>query len=128
MLRRHGDETLKLPGGFYRAMGRADDTMNLGGIKISSIELERVIDTHDAIYESAAIGVQPEGEGAEQLVLFVTLNYEADLDELQRDLRKMIASQLNPLFKISDLVVAESLPRTASNKIMRRELRAEYNA
>lgn len=33
-LRRHGDEVARLPGGFYRALGRADDTMNLGGIKV----------------------------------------------------------------------------------------------
>ena len=32
-LRRHGDEVERLPGGYYRALGRCDDTMNLGGIK-----------------------------------------------------------------------------------------------
>jgi len=33
-LRRHGDEVEALPGGYYRALGRCDDTMNLGGIKV----------------------------------------------------------------------------------------------
>lgn len=33
-LRRHGDIVERLVGGFYRAHGRADDTMNLGGIKV----------------------------------------------------------------------------------------------
>lgn len=33
-LRRHGDEIQALPGGFVRALGRCDDTMNLGGIKV----------------------------------------------------------------------------------------------
>lgn len=33
-LRRHGDEVERLPGGFYVAHGRCDDTMNLGGIKV----------------------------------------------------------------------------------------------
>ena len=33
-LRRHGDEFERLPGGYYRALGRCDDTMNLGGIKV----------------------------------------------------------------------------------------------
>ncbi len=33
LLRRHGDEVERLPGGYYRALGRCDDTMNLGGIK-----------------------------------------------------------------------------------------------
>ena len=33
-LRRHGDEMERLPNGYYVAHGRADDTMNLGGIKV----------------------------------------------------------------------------------------------
>lgn len=33
-LRRHGDEFERLPNGYYRALGRCDDTMNLGGIKV----------------------------------------------------------------------------------------------
>lgn len=125
-LRRHGDQTLRMYKGFYRAQGRADDTMNLGGIKISSLELERVIDSHEAVYESAAIAVQPEGEGAEQLVVFAVLDQEISPDTLRQDLKKMIAGQLNPLFKIYDLIITDDLPRTASNKLMRRTLRARY--
>jgi hypothetical protein len=33
-LRRHGDEVERLAGGYYRALGRTDDTMNLAGIKV----------------------------------------------------------------------------------------------
>jgi len=126
VLRRHGDQLARLPGGFYRAQGRADDTMNLGGIKVSSLELERVMDHHQAVSESAAVAVQPGGEGAEQLVVFAVLADETDPDALTADLRRRIASELNPLFKIHHLVVVEALPRTASNKLMRRRLRAEY--
>ena len=43
MLRRHGDQFEALPGGYFRAQGRADDTMNLGGIKVSSAEIERAV-------------------------------------------------------------------------------------
>jgi hypothetical protein len=39
-LRRHGDEVQALPGGYYRALGRCDDTMNLGGIKVRRAQLE----------------------------------------------------------------------------------------
>ena len=35
-LRRHGDAFERLPGGAYRALGRLDDTMNLGGIKVGA--------------------------------------------------------------------------------------------
>jgi acetyl-CoA synthetase len=126
-LRRHGDQIARLPGGFYRAQGRADDTMNLGGIKVSSLELERVLEHHPAVYEVAAVAVQPDGEGAEKLVVFAVLSDDVEKDDLQRELRKTLAKDLNPLFKLHDLVIVDSLPRTASNKLMRRALRAQYN-
>ncbi len=71
VLRRHGDNTQRLHHGYFRAQGRADDGMNLGGIKVSPLELEQIVDGHPAVYESAAVAVQPEGEGVERLVIFI---------------------------------------------------------
>ena len=73
VLRRHGDHTQRLHHGYFRSQGRADDGMNLGGIMVSPLELERIIDGHPAVYESAAVAMQPEGEGAERLVVFIVL-------------------------------------------------------
>jgi acetyl-CoA synthetase len=126
-LRRHGDQVARLPGGFFRAQGRADDTMNLGGIKVSSLELERVLAHHSAVSEIAAVAVQPEGEGAEKLVVFAVATGAVERASLRRELGALLASELNPLFKIHDLVVVDALPRTASGKLMRRELRARYD-
>ena len=125
-LRRHGDQLERLPRGYYRAHGRADDTMNLGGIKVSSVELENLFDRHEAISESAAVAVQPEGEGADRLVVFAVLTKDRPVDELRNELNRRLAAKLNPLFKIHDVVVVDSMPRTASNKLMRRTLRARY--
>lgn len=126
VLRRHGDQCARLPGGYYRALGRADDTMNLGGIKVSSVELERVVNDHPAVYESAAVGLPVPGGGAERLVVFVVAGPDVERNALRAELQKAIATALNPLFKIYDVEVVEALPRTASNKIMRRQLRARY--
>ena len=38
-------------------------TANLGGITVSPLELERIVDGHPAVYESAAVAVQPDGKG-----------------------------------------------------------------
>ncbi len=129
-LRRHGDEVERLGGGYYRALGRVDDTMNLGGIKTSSAELERVCNRAAGVLETAAIATTPRGGGPSQLVLYCVLAPGASVEpaELARQLSQAIARDLNPLFKIHEVVTTAALPRTASNKVMRRVLRAEYEA
>lgn len=127
MLRRHGDAIEQCGNGYFRAHGRVDDTMNLGGIKISSIELENVLNGVEGIIESAAIATAPENGGPERLVVYVvTSKASGDVAELRREMQRAIAQSLNPLFRIYDVVAIEALPRTASNKVMRRKLRAEY--
>jgi len=125
-LRRHGDELTRLPGGRFKAEGRADDTMNLGGIKVSSMELERTMDAHPGIYQSAAVAIPPAGGGADRLVVYAVVADAAEPADLRGELQRLISQQLNPLFKIHDLVEIDVLPRTASNKIMRRKLRERY--
>ncbi|KAL0396145.1 UNVERIFIED_CONTAM: putative acyl-activating enzyme 17, peroxisomal [Sesamum calycinum] len=72
VLRRHGDVFERTSRGYYRAHGRADDTMNLGGIKVSSVEIERICNSVDAgVLETAAVGVPPAGGGPERLVIAV---------------------------------------------------------
>jgi len=129
-LRRHGDQMERLPGSYYRAHGRADDTMNLGGIKVSSAEIERVLDSVTGVLETAAISVSPPGGGPESLVIYAVPMPGADLqaDRLKAQMQEAIKTQLNPLFRVGDVELIDSLPRTASNKVMRRELRAVYQA
>ncbi len=128
VLRRHGDYMQRLPGGYYRALGRVDDTMNLGGIKVSSAEIERVCDSVPTVHETAAIAVSPKGGGPSQLLMVVVLNADRPPSErpLKEALQAAIGAELNPLFKVARVEVVERLPRTASNKVMRRVLRQRY--
>jgi acetyl-CoA synthetase len=129
LLRRHGDETEELPGGYYRGHGRADDTMNLGGIKVSSTEIERTLASVDGVLETAAVAINPPEGGPSLLVVYAVLQHHTstDLDSLRKEMQRAIATKLNPLFKIHDVVPVEALPRTASNKVMRRVLRDSYS-
>lgn len=128
VLRKHGDTFRKLRNGFYRAQGRADDTMNLGGIKTSSVEIERLLDTLPEIRETAAIAAEPPGGGPNRLVVFYTPHTGKTLnaEDMLKRFQKQISTYLNPLFKIHEIISKPDLPRTASNKIMRRVLRQEY--
>jgi acetyl-CoA synthetase len=78
------------------------------------------------VRETAAVSVPESGDGPEKLVLFIVpKDQNITVSELQKELQSMISSRLNPLFRISEVKFLTNLPRTASNKIMRRELRKE---
>jgi acetyl-CoA synthetase len=102
-----------------------------------------VLNRVHGVRESAAIAVPPPGGGPSRLVVFVVSENAQQASELSETpdvqvtaneaasqlrsrLQATIRNQLNPLFHIHEVVIVESLPRTASNKVMRRELRAQY--
>lgn len=129
-LRRHGDQVEALGNGYFRHHGRADDTMKLKGIKMSSVEIERQLNHLPAIHETAAVAVQPADGGPSQLVIFVVLQPDATVKPgtLRPLCQNALTHNLNQQLKVHDVRVVERLPRTASNKIMRRQLRREYQA
>ena len=136
-LRRHGDAIERLGKGLenepwlagikYRVHGRVDDTMNLSGIKVSSAEIEEVLNVVDGIQETAAVAVSPEDGGPSQLVIYTVLvaseAKEPTKPEIHDALQAALSQHLNPLFRIHEIVIVDALPRTASNKVMRRLLR-----
>jgi acetyl-CoA synthetase len=126
--RRHGDEIDAIGGGYFRHHGRADDTMNLGGIKVSSVEIERILNQVPGVRETAAVAVPPIGGGPDRLVVYVVPvdGCEESAETWHSRFQMTIRERLNPLFRVSDVVVVASLPRTASNKVMRRKLRGSY--
>ncbi|RCS26206.1 AMP-dependent synthetase [Polaribacter sp. WD7] len=128
ILRRHGDELAELDDGYFKILGRVDDAMNLGGIKVSATQIEQVISTLDFVKECAAIAVAPKDGGPAKLVVFYVCKETKTLSDEDRLLhaQKVVKKQMNPLFKVSDLIKIDVLPRTASNKVMRRTLRDSY--
>ena len=128
-LRRHGDALERLADGYYRIHGRVDDTMNLSGIKVSSAEIEEVLNGVDGIQETAAVAVSPKDGGPSQLVIY-TVPVASESGKLTKQeihdvLQTALSQHLNPLFRIRDVVIVDALPRTASNKVMRRLLRQQ---
>ncbi|MGB5383877.1 MAG: hypothetical protein WBN19_08500, partial [Lutimonas sp.] len=76
------------------------------------------------VKESAAIAISPKNGGPSELVVFfVATIHKTDLNEMVHKANKKMKTELNPLFKIKEMIELEQLPRTASGKIMRRILR-----
>lgn len=125
-LRRHGDQIKRLKNGYYSVLGRVDDTMKLGGIKISAAEIERALVGIPGILETAAIAIAPPNSGPSQLVIFAATHNNLEKESIKKEMQQHINHHLNPLFRIHDVVFCKELPKTASNKIMRRVLRQSY--
>ncbi len=130
-LRKHGDVYRKVAvvagTTFYKSMGRSDDSMNLGGIKVSALEIEEILNEHPSIFETAAVAVPPAEGGPEELFIFYVPSVAVpDENILKKQLQERLSETLNPLFRIKKIVAREHLPRTASNKLMRRSLRKDF--
>ncbi len=95
LLRRHGDETEELPGGYFRGHGRADDTMNLGGIKVSSTEIERALGGGRRRGRDRGGGLQPAAGGTEpsRHLRGAVARRRRDPDTLKKDMQRAIAAQ-----------------------------------
>ena len=48
------------------------------------------------------------------------------IEKLREQMQAALKENLNPLFRLHDVVTVDNLPRTASNKVMRRVLRDQY--
>lgn len=121
--RRHSDYSKRLANHYYQMLGRTDDTMNLGGIKISAAEIERVIDHTDGIEEAIAIALPSHESGPNQLIIVAVSHRALEKAAVMKAMQQKINDFLNPLFRIHDIVFVDTIPRTASNKTMRRVLR-----
>jgi long-chain acyl-CoA synthetase len=107
--------------GFVYVSDRAKDMILRGGENIYCAEVEAAIYEHPAVYEAAVYGIPHERLG-EELACHVMVKPGAMLEvgDLQRFVGERLAN-----FKVPTTVtiVTEQLPRNASGKILKRELR-----
>ena len=109
--------------GFVRIHDRLKELIKVKGFQVAPAEVEAALITHPAIAEAAVIGV-PDEEAGEVPMGFVTFAPGASLTlaEVQAYLSNSLAKYKN----IQRLEVVDSIPRAASGKILRRELRKAY--
>jgi acetyl-CoA synthetase len=119
---RHGDWALIDEDGDWYLLGRSDDTINVAGKRLGPAEVESVLVSHPAVFESAVVGVPDETKG-EAIWCFCVVADGAG-EETARELRELVARELGRPFKPSRVVFVEALPKTRSAKILRRAVRA----
>jgi len=104
--------------GRLEIIGRKSDTIVTGGENVAPAEVEAALLAHPAVADAGVFG-RPDPEWGEAVTASVVLRAPADPQEL----RDWVAGRL-ARFKVPKSVeVAETLPRNASGKLLRRELR-----
>ncbi|TWT26442.1 o-succinylbenzoate--CoA ligase [Planomicrobium sp. CPCC 101110] len=105
--------------GFLYVVDRRSDLIVSGGENIYPAEIEKVLLGHPAVREAGVCGM-PSDEWGEVPAAFVVLSNGVEADELLAFCRGQLASYKLP----KSIKAVDSLPRNASNKLLRRELKA----
>lgn len=117
-----GDGARRDSDGYYWVLGRVDDVLNVAGHRLSTMEVESALVSHELVAEAAVVGFPHELKG-EGICCFVSLRIgegtEAQKAELTAHVRKQIGAIATP----DQIRFAAALPKTRSGKIMRRLLR-----
>jgi crotonobetaine/carnitine-CoA ligase len=117
----HTGDNVRLDGdGFIHFVDRGKDTIKRAGENIAASEVEAVVNSHPAVFESAAVGVHDDMRD-EAIRLFVVKRDGAELSEAM--LIEFCAERL-ARFKVPSFVeFLDALPRTPVGKIRKEVLR-----
>jgi acetyl-CoA synthetase len=118
-----GDAARRDEHGYFWIVGRIDDVINVSGHRLSTMEVESALVSHEHVAEAAVIGEQDETTG-QAICAFVTLKGGSEpSDEMVAELREHVAQKIGKLARPKRIIWADDLPKTRSGKIMRRLLR-----
>jgi len=118
-----GDVVRRDEDGYLFYEGRADDIISSAGYRIGPMEVENALLEHPAVQESAAVG-KPDAERGEIVKAFVVLKAGyAATPQLAADLQEHVKRTTAPYKYPREVEFAAELPKNASGKLLRRELR-----
>ncbi len=108
---------------YMQIVDRSKDVIKSGGEWISSIDLENIAVGHPAVAEACVIGVAHE-KWQERPLMLVVLKEGATAD--RQSILDFLAPQIAKFWMPDDVVFRDSLPHTATGKLLKVPLREEY--
>jgi acyl-coenzyme A synthetase/AMP-(fatty) acid ligase len=117
---RTGDVYTRSADGYYTFLGRNSDMIKAGGIWVSPAEVESVLVEHPDVLEAAVVGDRDD-DGLETVVAFVVPRAGRTIDAaaIEAHCRERMAAFKRP----RQVVATDVLPRTATGKVQRYQLR-----
>jgi len=108
--------------GYYRIMGRSSvDIIKSGGYKLSALEIEGVLLTHESVSEVAVIGIEDDTWG-ESVMAIIALKEGTSLEYDQ--LKKWCTGKMSSYKIPKALRIVDALPRNAMGKVTKPDLRS----
>ena len=117
-----GDVGYRDADGYYYITDRKKDMFLVNGINVYPREIEEVIHQFPGVKEAAVIGI-PDARRGEQGLAFVVATEGQTLDE--KALQAFIRSQLADYKVPKQIIFLPALPRNATGKILKTELRKQ---
>jgi fatty-acyl-CoA synthase len=116
--------------GYLQITDRIKDVIKSGGEWISSLDLENLMSQHEAVLESAAIGV-PDEKWGERPLMVVTLKPEykdkISAEDFMQFMKKFAEEGKLPKYGVPDRYeFVEQIPKTSVGKLNKKELRKHY--
>ncbi|KOU43355.1 acyl-CoA synthetase [Streptomyces sp. WM6373] len=120
---RSGDLAVRDAEGYFTVVDRVKDVINSGGVLVASRQVEDVLYTHPGVAEAAVVGL-PDERWIEAVTAVVVPRGEVTEAELMGYAREKLAHFKAP----KRVLFVDALPRNASGKILKRELRDRFGA
>jgi acyl-CoA synthetase (AMP-forming)/AMP-acid ligase II len=121
-----GDVATVTAEGVFTIVDRVKELIKYKGYQVPPAELEALLLTHDKIADAAVIGVRDD-EGEEVPKAFV-VRQESGADLTAEDVMTFVAERIAPHKKVRVVEFIDQIPKSASGKILRKDLRAREAA
>ncbi|KGO35804.1 4-hydroxybenzoate--CoA ligase [Desulfobulbus sp. Tol-SR] len=110
--------------GYFYYIGRSNDMLKVGGIWVSPVEVEACLIEHPAVLECAVVGATDDKNLVKPKAFVVLKRGYAPDDQLKKDLKEYVKKTLAHYKYPRWIEFVDDLPKTATGKLKRFELRA----
>ncbi|MER6378643.1 acyl-CoA synthetase [Streptomyces sp. NPDC001250] len=117
-----GDLAVRDAEGYFTIVDRVKDVINSGGVLVASRQVEDALYAHDSVAEAAVIGL-PDERWIEAVTAVVVPRGEVTEGQLIAHVKEKLA----PFKAPKRVLFVTELPRNASGKILKRELRDRFS-
>lgn len=108
-------------------MSRVDDVINTAAHRLSTGQMEEVLNNHPAVIESSVVGKKDDIKGEVPFAFVVLSNDSTPSDDLAKELNKKIREDIGAIAKLERIKFVKVLPKTRSGKIIRACIRQIVN-